>query len=143
MPKPVHVLPCGLTIFESVLKPYNKGETAVIGGPIEAFEGICNSIQSKTLMRHMINLCSSLKSYKPTIDYFPSSTCDAENILEHYSSQSVSLCCSAPCIHEFSKVFAANTEQSELSKFLKLQEAGLDVGYRCAQCRSCKKCKER
>ena len=142
MPKPVHVLPCGLTVFESVLKPYNKGETAVIGGPIEAFEGMCNSVQSKTLMRHMVNLCSSLKSFKPKIDYFPSKTCDPEEFFEHFGSQLVSLCCSSPCQHEASKVFASNLEQSELSKFLKLQEAGLEVSYRCRKCRSCKMCKE-
>ena len=92
MPKPVHVLPCGLTIFESVIKPYNKGETAVIGGPIEAFESICNTIQAKTLMKHMVNLCSSLKSYKPSIDYFPSNFLNADQSSESYEVRPICSC---------------------------------------------------
>ena len=94
---------CGLTVFESVLKPFNKGETAVIGGPIEVFESICNSVQSKTLMRHMVNLCSSLKSYKPTMDYFPSNCVQSEDFLDEIGRESYSSCCSSPCVHMVEK----------------------------------------
>ena len=145
MPKPVHVLPCGLTVFESVLKPFKKDETAVIGGPIEVFESICNSVQSKTLMRHMVNLCSTLKSYKPTLDYFPSEYEQSEDFLHEIESKSYSTCCRSPCIHmseeQFPVSLSLNSAQSELQKFLKLQEAGLDVTYRCRKCRNCQRCK--
>ena len=143
MPKPVHVLPCGLTIFESVIKPYNKGETAVIGGPIEAFESICNTIQAKTLMKHMVNLCSSLKSYKPSIDHFPLNILETDDPLDKFTVGT--LCSCYDCHHQvsenLSKVFSSNSAQSELQKFLKMQEAGLDVSYRCRKCRTCQKCK--
>ena len=145
MPKPVHVLPCGLTVFESVLKPFNKGETAVIGGPVEAFESICNSVHSKTLMRHMVNLCSSLKSYKPSIDYFPSDHLEEEYMMGDNILDSYCTCHSAACDQEVLErvpvALASNSAQLELQKFLKLQEAGLDVSYRCRKCRNCQKCK--
>ena len=40
MPRPVHQLPCGLTVYQSVLKPFKDGESAVIGGPLKAFKSI-------------------------------------------------------------------------------------------------------
>ena len=56
-----------------------------------------------------------------------------------------SFCCSHPCVHIVEKrspvALSFNSAQSELHKFLKLQEAGLDVSYRCRKCCNCQKCK--
>ena len=44
MLRPVYQLPCGLTVYQSVLKPFKDGETAVIGGPLKAFDSITKNI---------------------------------------------------------------------------------------------------
>ena len=60
-------------MFESILKPYNKTETAVIGGPIEAFEFMANTVHAKTLVRNLATFVTGLKQYRPTLEYFPQS----------------------------------------------------------------------
>ena len=71
MPRPVHQLPCGLTIYQSLLKPFRDGETAVIGGPLQAFELIASHFDRRDVVRHMVALCADMKNFKPKIDYFP------------------------------------------------------------------------
>ena len=70
--KLVHQLPCGRTVFQSVLKPFKNRETAVIGGPIQAFDSITKHFHRRDVIKHMVALCSSLKGFKPRIEYFPS-----------------------------------------------------------------------
>ena len=61
MPKPVHQLPCGLTVFQSVLKLFKNREMAVIGGPIQAFDSITKHFDRRDVIKHIVALCSSLK----------------------------------------------------------------------------------
>ena len=71
MPRPVHQLPCGLTIYQSLLKLFRDGETAVIRGPLQAFESITSHFDRRDVVRHMVALCMDMKDFKPKIDYFP------------------------------------------------------------------------
>ena len=72
MPRPVHQLPCGLTVYQSVLKPFKDGESAVIGGLLKAFESITKTFDWKDVIKHMIAICTELRDFKPRIDFFPS-----------------------------------------------------------------------
>ena len=58
MPKPVHQLPCGLTVFQSVLKPFKNRETVVIGGPLKALDSITKNFDRRDVIKHMVALCS-------------------------------------------------------------------------------------
>merc|ERR1712074_435994 len=70
-PKVIHTLPNGLTIYKSKLQPWNPGETACIGGPIEALEGAMNIASTGTILRSMANLIHGVEEYRPKLEYFP------------------------------------------------------------------------
>ena len=72
MPIPVHQFPCGLTVYQSILKLFKDGETAVIGGPLKAFNSITKNFDQRDKIKHMVTLCTGLRSFKPKIYYFPS-----------------------------------------------------------------------
>ena len=71
--------------------------------------------------------------------------CESKYLFEEEKTDVSCTCCLVECFEESvgvsPKVCSSISEQSELKKFLKLQEAGLDVSYRCRQCRNCQKCK--
>ena len=71
MPKQFHQLPCGLTIYQSLVRPFRDGETAVIGCPLQAFESITSHFDRQDVTRHMVALCADMKNFKLKIDYFP------------------------------------------------------------------------
>ena len=72
MLKPVHQLPCGLTVYQYVLKPFKDREKAVIGGTLQAFNSITKHFDKRDVIKHMVSLCSSIKNFELKIEYFPS-----------------------------------------------------------------------
>ena len=155
MPKPIHHLPCGLTVFESCLKPFNRNETAVLGGPVEALESIANAVNTKGLIRDMVVFCSNLRSFKPTLEFFPPNqdqsymmgkdvpfaSADLQSEVEQTPSLGGVLVCDICQVISDPAAVSNTAVQAELLKFLKMQEAGLDVSYRCRRCRECQVCK--
>merc|ERR1712148_165536 len=163
-PEVIHTLPNGLTIYKSKLQPWNPGETACIGGPIEALEGAMNVASTGTILRNMANLIHDVKEYRPKLEYFPDEIyVKREKVadrdipdIEAYEKEQNEAFCSHFCSHaenvrddiklskdpHSSKSETVYTIQSDLAKFMKMQEAGLDVGYHCVECRQCDQCKK-
>ena len=75
----------------------------------------------------MANLVQNVGQHL-TIDLFPSKN----------------ICCEVPDSEELSHIICSDcgslTIQSEMEKFLRLQDAGLDTNFKCPACRDCKSC---
>ena len=128
-PKVVHTFPSGLTVFESRLKPDEPGALACLGGPLSALEHLCENIGQLSTMTYMANLIKSTDNYLK-IDSLSLFKCEFED--ETYSDV---FSCDVSCV-----CCGALQIQSELEKFMKMQDSGLDTTYKCPKCRECKSC---
>ena len=127
-PIPVHTFPSGLTVFQSKLKPDATGALACIGGPISTLERLCGTAGTSSTMMYMVNLIRYTDRYT-NIDLFPSNSMDQiKNTAFEPGLHSSCVCCGA--VHA----------QSELEKFMRMQDSGLDTSYKCPKCRGCKSC---
>ena len=117
-PKVLHTFPNGLTIFESKLMPASSGALACIGGPISCIDHICDTIGASSTLSYMANLTQNLGRYTK-LEFFPSSepTCDDLRT----DTMSCENC-------------GAFSIQSEMERFLRMQDAGLDTNYKCPKC---------
>ena len=118
-PEIIHTFPSGLTVFESKLQPAEPGALACIGGPISCLESLLGNLGAPSTLSYMANLVQNVGQHF-SIDLFPSSGLDSSDI-------SCSEC-------------GSFLVQSELEKFFRLQDAGLDTNFKCPACRNCKSC---
>ena len=126
-PKILHTFPSGLTVFESKLMPAASGALVCIGGPISCLDHICENAGASSTLSYMANLTQNLGSYTK-LEFFPSNDLDLSEI-------------SRKEFPEFSCIeCGVNLVQSDLEKFMKLQDAGLDTNYKCPKCRNCPSC---
>ena len=125
-PKTLHTFPSGLTVFESRLMPATSGALACIGGPISSLDHICETIGASSTLSYMANLTQNLGNYTK-LEFFPSSGPSHDKLCIDTMS------CSDCGVHLI---------QSEMDKFFKMQDAGLDTSYKCPKCRSCKDCQK-
>ena len=125
-PTVLHTFPNGLTVFESKLMPAESGALACIGGPVSTLESLCGNIGVSSTMTYMANLTQSLGSYMK-VDLFPNNYLSCLPEENHYPDATCSDC----------GVFLV---QSDLERFMKLQDAGLDPNFKCPSCRDCKSC---
>ena len=125
-PKVLHTFPNGLTIFESKLMPASSGALACIGGPISCIDHICDTIGASSTLSYMANLTQNLGNYTK-LEFFPSN----ELICDDLRTDTMSC---EDC--------GAFSIQSEMERFLRMQDAGLDTNYKCPKCRQCKDCKK-
>ena len=124
-PQVLHTFPNGLTVFESKLRPAEEGALACIGGPVSCLEALCGTISASTTMSYMANLTQNLGHYL-MVDMFPARPdCG-------YDSFDSSVASCSDC--------GSYLVQSELEKFLRMQDAGLDPNFKCPACRNCKSC---
>ena len=126
-PQVVHTFPSGLTIFESKLQPAEPGALACVGGPVSFLESLCGTIGTSSTLSYMANLIQNTGQHL-RIDLFPvnNSGFDVSD-----SDDSSSMSCS-DC--------GSFLIQSEMEKFMRLQDAGLDSTFKCPTCRNCKSC---
>ena len=125
-PEIIHTFPNGLTIFESKLRPAEPGALACIGGPISSLEYLCGSHGALSTLSYMANLTRDLGSYLK-LDLFPSCFLSDTTVEDNIPGALCSSC----------GVFLV---QSELEKFMRLQDSGLDTSFKCPACRNCKNC---
>ena len=148
-PETVQVTPTGLTVSVSRLRSPLGKNTAVISGPVRFINSIFQSQNAKDAFESMKAMLVHLKEYRPTIDFFPHSLShqfEEEAMKENYLDSSylkekdteyVNLVLPIVC-HDCK---ANVTVQSELKRFMDLQEAGLKTDFKCAKCRHCDECK--
>ena len=124
-PKILYTFPKGLTVFESQLRPAKNNASICIGGPVSCLEAVCGTLGASTTMSYMANLAQNLGHYLQ-IEAFPSSfTCETDLVDD--SDASCSYC-------------GLHLVQSELEKFMRLQDSGLDTNFKCPACRNCRSC---
>ena len=152
-PEPIQTTPSGLTVSMSKLRAPG-GKCAVISGPVKFINQIFESKFAKDCVRSMKAMLLHLSEYKPMLEHFPkpaslSKLADDDipgiedlHISNHKTDQSLKSS-SGDCKNESLKnIPQCNvTAQSELQKFMELQEAGLKSDFRCRQCRGCTECK--
>ena len=125
-PEVLHTFPSGLTVFESKLRPAEQGALACIGGPVSCIESLCGTIGTSSTLSYMANLTMNLDQHLK-LDLFPSSLLGETTMEDEDLLATCSLC-------------GSHLVQSELEKFMKLQDTGLDTTFRCPSCRNCKSC---
>ena len=125
-PEILHTFPSGLTVFESKFMPAESGALACIGGPVSCLESLCGNLGVSSTISYMANLTQNLGSHLK-LELFPSSHFDS--FIEKENSAYAS-CSECGCF----------LIQSELEKFMKLQDSGLDSNFKCPSCRNCKSC---
>ena len=158
-PIPVHQFPNGLTVFKSQLLPVVPGAIACIGGPVDALNNIAGALGGQAALKYMSSLVTDLGKYKSKIDFFPTSYLDTNlidmDIPDVHKLEEESVDTFKVCDDDHENVVTekkvctvcGTTEstaavQSELQRFLKLQDVGLDTSYRCRRCRDCGDCKK-
>ena len=84
----------------------------------------------------MANHSQNLGNFK-RLEFIPTSHLETQRLCIDTMSYE------APCIDTMScKECGAHLIQSELEKYFKLQDAGLDTNYKCPKCRNCDACKK-
>ena len=125
-PKVLHSFPSGLTVFESRLMPATSGALACIGGPISCLNQICDTVGASSTLSYMANLIQNMNDFTK-LEFFPLDRSDFE--FPRIDTMSCESC-------------GSFLVQSEIEKFFKYQDAGLDTSYKCPKCRACEKCKK-
>ena len=148
-PELVHQFPNGLCVYKSKLKSVDSRANACIGGPVGAIEGIDNIFSGNSL-QYIIHLTQVMRTYKPRMEFFPDSkphynpvNFDIED-LEDYSINGLQvteeeqneICC-IHCMDHNDEIFSI---QKEMKGFMKFNDTGLDLNYKCPKCRSCQDC---
>ena len=148
-PEVVQVTPTGLTVSVSKLRSPLGRNTAVISGPVRFINTIFQSKHARDAFESMKAMIVHLRDYKPTLEFFPQSHAhelfdkdipdiDKESFRSESKTNS-SVKIGLPIICNTCQIHI--TAQSELKRFMDLQEAGLKTEYKCAKCRSCEECK--
>ena len=122
-PEIIHSFPSGLTVFESKFRPSEPGTLACIGGPLSCIESLCGTFGASSTMSYMANLTMNLGDHLK-LDLFPNTYNDEKDPVALCSSCGVYLV------------------QSELDRFMRLQDIGLDTSFKCPSCRDCKACQK-
>ena len=158
-PKLIHMLPCGLGIYELELEAPNGQFNACIAGPHETLAALSlqaggtrrlfsHFMQGLGQWRHTANAAPKLFEIPPTnqeleLNYSANCLEDESGLVkaldlnevyeeeEHSVSQSY-------CAHHHSHI----TDDEKLSSLKRCipPEIPLDLDYRCVKCRSCSKC---
>ena len=163
-PELIHQFPNGLCVYKSKLKSAFSKQNACIGGPIGALKGIDSIFSGNSLqyMQYVVHLTQAVSSYKPRMEYFPNDKYQSQIIdidipdLDEYLKYQIEHKEKHPDL--FSTNFVRNESiseedkklntsenkmsnvQSEMKKFMKLNETGLELNYKCRNCRSCQEC---
>ena len=134
-PEPLHSFPNGLTVFQSKLRPWDENALACIGGPVSCLESLCGSIGTSSTISYMANLIYQTDKHL-AIDLFPKADTFEKSPYNHndpyYDAEEISHIKCVEC--------GLYTVQTDLEKFMKLQDAGLDPNFKCPKCRNCKSC---
>ena len=146
-PEPVQITPTGLTVSISRLRSPTGKNTAVISGPVKFINSILQSRHAKDAFDSMKAMLVHARSYTPKLEYFPStpprsSIVDEEvsDVEEKYKFKADSICIGLPISCPGCSMNV--TVQSELKRFMDLQEAGLKTEFRCIKCRACDDCRK-
>ena len=166
-PDPVIMLLSGIEIRKSKFLPWNENEVATICGPITALEKILGDSELNVAIGDMRSLAQSsmMNLYEEGLGRVKTEEIDcklvtkidaaridtdipeATELLEKENATELlekenhnAAYCSHKC--ECKDIPEFNVTQSDAGKFLRGQEIGLDVGFRCIDCRSCEKCKK-
>ena len=141
-PDPVQVTPTGLTVSISRLRSPTGQNTAVISGPVKFINSVLQSQNARDAFESMKAMLIHAHSYKPTLEFFPEYK--SPNLLPDYDIEELGL-------SEFENSDVSRrcqscslniTVQSELKRYMELQEAGLKTEFRCSKCRKCGDCKK-
>ena len=156
-PELVFSLPNGLQILKSRFLPAKKNEVICIGGPLGALDYIVNSMgDARFSVKYFSYLISSYSKSSPKIDFFPNYVEETKEMMTRYadkdipgicefmeddpeSTQNAVVVCNL-CNEEIMYEKQSRSVQSELRRFIQLQEAGLDTSFRCIRCRDCRQC---
>ena len=136
-PETVQVTPTGLTVSISKLRSPTGQNTAVISGPVKFINSVLQSQNARDAFESMKAMLVHARTYKPTLEFFPTNntvTSFLEHDLDEFalsgSEESDSHVVCAFC-------GLSVTVQSELKRYMELQEAGLKTEFRCSKCRRC------
>ena len=69
-PELIHQFPSGLAVYKSKLLPAYPGQSACIGGPVGALEGLCHGFDGNSL-RYLVQLTQVMTNYTPRLEFFP------------------------------------------------------------------------
>ena len=69
-PQLIHQFPNGLAVYRSNLMPAIPGQSACIGGPVGALEGL-DDVFNGNPISYLVQLTQVMSDYKPRMEYFP------------------------------------------------------------------------
>ena len=144
-PELIYTYPNGLAVYKTKLLPHSSDEVLCVGGPVSTLEGIIENCggHSAAVIGHMTQFITALKSHVPKAEYFPGNE-DFENHAEKeldYDMVESSREVKDKLIEEDFDIKNSSTAiQNELEKYAKIQESGLDRGFKCVKCRGCDEC---
>ena len=148
-PETVQITPSGLTVSVSKLRSPLGNNTAVISGPVKFINNIFQSKNARDAFDSMKAMLVHLRDYRPTLEFFPNphagefsdwevpELSKATDLVIKQNSSDVKI--GSPLTCSICKV--AVTVQSELKRYMDLQEAGLSTDFKCSKCRECDECK--
>ena len=149
-PEPIQVTPTGLTISISRLRSPTGQNTAVISGPVKFINSVLHSKNARDAFESMKAMLVHARSYKPTLEFFPSCNlstdpfpCDVQEahelgLIDYEKEIASTLVDKVTC----SSCRINVTVQSELKRYMEMQEAGLKTEFRCSKCRGCGECRK-
>ena len=153
-PKPIQTLLSRLTVYRSRLLPAVLGQVACIRGPIEAVDSLASIFHAQMVLNQLKNMCSNISSYVPRLDFFPEMRPEyvdvditgVSELTPEVKGTEASKPSGVPAVNtwepeeqgaegsckiEYESCSCTCLIQQELKKWLKMQELGLDTGYRC------------
>ena len=150
-PDPVQVTPTGLTVSISRLRSPTGQNTAVISGPVKFINSVLQSNKARDAFESMKAMIVHARDYRPVLEFFPKSY-PVNSLISQEFPESERSCLQESCDRVIDTSFSlplhctscniSVTVQSELKRFMDLQEAGLKTDYRCIRCRHCGDCKK-
>ena len=140
-PESVIKLPSRLEVGRSKLAPWIEGEVATISGPLEALKGLLNDFEVHVTIGELRNLSAA----DSQVEKSATDSKDEDQIvrfIDLHIPGALELVENGKLVEFAGASQGAWTIQSDLKNFARVQEIGVDVGFRCIKCRGCKDCKK-
>ena len=148
--KLIYTYPNGLAVYKTKLLPHSPDEVLCVGGPVLTLEGIIENRggHSTAVIGHMTQFITALKSHVPKSEYFPDNEDFEIHAEKEWNCYGLKNDMVESCKEVKDKLLGKDFDiknsttavQSEFEKYMKIQESGLDRGFKCVKCRGCDEC---
>ena len=154
-PEPVFTTPEGLTLFKSKFLPNSEDEIACVGGPSVAFSKMVDCLGVQSVMSMMARISEHPETFSIQLEFFPTQlpsqypqmAADGDlPELDHVVLEDQDDVKETP-LHPLEVVSCKdcgtffNALDTDVRKFLDINDLGLRCEYRCPTCRNCINCR--